>query len=242
MPYKDLLLRTGIPTQSSKQQSKQIDIMMNAVSNNNNNRSNLQLRNNRKKPPVQIRTSHILLGMLGCVIVGTLLLFGSSLFFFMKSNNANNSVNPIHDHPVAASTAPPVKKNSLRRPTSNTNTGSSSSSSASQISPAKTTLDKVKQEFYDRYGGEAAANALLAKTITTFGTTLESTAERILRSVARQDAFVMGFAGYSITVGRGNFFNQSFPFVVERVLKDSMKAVGVPKFTVRNSAIGGYVL
>ena len=105
---------------------------------------------------------------------------------------------------------------------------------------AKTALDKVKTEFYERYGGQAAAEGMLAKTITTFGS-IDGTAERILRAVARQEAFVMGFAGYSITVGRGNFFNQSFPFVVERVLKDSMKAVGVPNFIVRNSAIGGYV-
>ena len=194
------------------------------------------LRNSRKKPP-QIRTSHILFGLLGCVIVGTVILFGGSLHFILKNSDrsgASSESGGGHPHDIDSHPHdhPPPKKN-LRQSSTLTNGGVS-------LQAAKTALDKVKTEFYERYGGQAAAEGMLAKTITTFGS-IDGTAERILRAVARQEAFVMGFAGYSITVGRGNFFNQSFPFVVDRVLKDSMKAVGVPNFIVRNSAIGGYV-
>lgn len=103
---------------------------------------------------------------------------------------------------------------------------------------AKMALQTVRAEFNVLYGGQVEAEKLYSKTITAYGD-IQETADRILRAIARQDDFVMGFAGYSITVGRGNYFKQSFPFVVERVLANSMKALGVPKFYVRNSAIGG---
>lgn len=64
------------------------------------------------------------------------------------------------------------------------------------------------------------------------------TAERILQAKEANRAFKMSFGGYSITVGRGNRFEQSYPFVMERILKAPMEALGID-LVVRNAAIGG---
>jgi hypothetical protein len=55
-----------------------------------------------------------------------------------------------------------------------------------------------------------------------------------------QAEFVMAFGGYSVTVGRGNHFEQSYPFIMEKILSPvlSLPPLGV-KLIVRNSAIGG---
>jgi len=50
--------------------------------------------------------------------------------------------------------------------------------------------------------------------------------------------FVIAFGGYSVTVGRGNFYNQSYPFIMQNVLKPVFKSMGL-ELVVRNSAIGG---
>ena len=50
---------------------------------------------------------------------------------------------------------------------------------------------------------------------------------------------VMGFGGYSVTVGRGNYFSQSYPFVLQRILEPVLQATLNIGITVRNGAIGG---
>jgi len=186
------------------------------------------LRKSHKKPP-QIRTSHIVLGLLGCALVIFVVLFGSSLHFLLSSSSGTDTAESVNGRDKAASSSQSsTSRSNLRPPAANNKIS---------LQVAQEALHTVKNEFYERYGGQSAAEKMLEKTITAFGS-IDATAERILRSIAQQEAFVMGFAGYSITVGRGNFFNQSFPFVVERVLKKPMKAVGVPNFFVRNSAIG----
>lgn len=100
------------------------------------------------------------------------------------------------------------------------------------------TVKQVKEEFYMRYGGKQEGDRILAKGVQIFGTS-SATAERILQSAALQEPFVMSFAGYSVTVGRGNYFSQSYPFVIERILQPLVQsAFGIP-VTMRNSAIGG---
>ena len=94
----------------------------------------------------------------------------------------------------------------------------------------------LKIAFQDRYG--PSSQTILAKGIRTYGS-IQPTAERMLRAAARQRPFVMAFGGYSVTVGRGNFFHQSFPFVLQRVLGDTFQqSLGIP-LEVRNGAIGG---
>ena len=50
--------------------------------------------------------------------------------------------------------------------------------------------------------------------------------------------FQIAFAGYSVTAGRGNYFSQSFPFCMERLLNTLFGLVGLD-VQVRNAAIGG---
>lgn len=111
----------------------------------------------------------------------------------------------------------------------------------------------LKQEFYQRYGGKDIAQLLLRKSIITFSPSssssseggdnnrygLHHTAKRILYAVAKKQPFILAFGGYSITVGRGNYFNQSYPLVLESILKDSVKLLNIEHFEIRNAAIGG---
>lgn len=98
-------------------------------------------------------------------------------------------------------------------------------------------IQKVKDEFVHRYGKEYA-DKLFTKGVQSFGS-IDATAQRMVQAAQENRPFVVAFSGYSITVGRGNYFNQSFPFVFEQVLKGPMEAIlGVP-LVVRNAAIGG---
>lgn len=83
---------------------------------------------------------------------------------------------------------------------------------------------------------------------------LRGTAIRLLSTLAQQtnsandngDAtttdelaqFIFAFGGYSVTVGRGNHFNQSFPFIFQSITKPLLQSIGID-LIVRNSAIGG---
>jgi len=59
-------------------------------------------------------------------------------------------------------------------------------------------------------------------------------------STSQQPEFVMAFAGYSVTVGRGNHLEQSYPFILEKILSPILQSPPFNiKLTVRNSAIGG---
>jgi len=50
--------------------------------------------------------------------------------------------------------------------------------------------------------------------------------------------FTMSFGGYSVTVGRGNHFSQSYPFVLQKILAPVFATLDVD-LVVRNGAIGG---
>jgi hypothetical protein len=111
---------------------------------------------------------------------------------------------------------------------------------------------RLREEFASRYGGETAARFLLQTGLTTFakinnGTSTKSmaipesiraTARRIRRARDEQRSFEMAFGGYSVTVGRGNYFHQSFPIVLHGILDSSFLKLGA-KLKVRNAAIGG---
>lgn len=110
---------------------------------------------------------------------------------------------------------------------------------------AKQKVEKIKQEFYLRYGGKEEAEAMLGRGIISASSTqsedeiaIHHTAERIVRAMQKDGKFVMSFGGYSVTVGRGNFYKQSYPFIMEKVLKPVFDSMNL-ELIVRNSAIGG---
>jgi len=135
---------------------------------------------------------------------------------------------------------------------------------------ARDQITRVREDFYSRYGGKSEALDMLKRGLRTFeneknaaaaaaqksAESVHSTADRYLRSILRfeekqlssssaaaasqQAEFVMAFGGYSVTVGRGNHFEQSYPFIMEKILAPIL---ALPPFrlklVVRNSAIGG---
>eukprot|EP00548_Thalassiothrix_antarctica_P016848 CAMPEP_0194190572 /NCGR_PEP_ID=MMETSP0154-20130528/63421_1 /TAXON_ID=1049557 /ORGANISM="Thalassiothrix antarctica, Strain L6-D1" /LENGTH=650 /DNA_ID=CAMNT_0038912601 /DNA_START=194 /DNA_END=2142 /DNA_ORIENTATION=- len=96
-------------------------------------------------------------------------------------------------------------------------------------------LDKFQSDFEERYGSTNLE--WLDKAVDTFGS-LETTAKRLLSKKYKGKPFVMAFAGYSVTVGRGNYFNQSFPFVLKNLLEPIFQKIDI-ELIVRNAAIGG---
>ena len=72
-----------------------------------------------------------------------------------------------------------------------------------------TTIDAFREAFEARYGAEVT-KILREKALQSFGS-VEATAHRFLNALAQGRPFRLGFAGYSITVGRGNFYHQSYP-------------------------------
>mmetsp|Transcript_8381 Transcript_8381/g.15806 ORF Transcript_8381/g.15806 Transcript_8381/m.15806 type:complete len:732 (-) Transcript_8381:1117-3312(-) len=103
------------------------------------------------------------------------------------------------------------------------------------------TVKDFLKEFAHMYGGERMARAIIKKGIQQFHSDqqgLEFTAHRIYQSRENKRPFVMGFAGYSVTVGRGNYHNQSFPFVMERILSVPMQKLGI-ELKVINGGMGG---
>jgi hypothetical protein len=114
----------------------------------------------------------------------------------------------------------------------------------------KTLISSIMNEFYNRYGGEEASMAMLSRGIKEAATLVDDnnihkslrskhhTAERIILAMQNDKRFTMSFGGYSVTVGRGNYYNQSYPFVMERILKPVFQELDL-ELTVRNSAIGG---
>jgi hypothetical protein len=119
-------------------------------------------------------------------------------------------------------------------------TGSSLENLSHDSKSNGTAVHDVLNEFYQRYGGKEKAQQIYQRGIQSFGSSKEHTAHRFLRILASSDpSFVMSFAGYSVTVGRGNHYKQSYPFVLERILQPLILSEFNIQLTVRNAAIGG---
>jgi hypothetical protein len=101
------------------------------------------------------------------------------------------------------------------------------------------TPERMMEQFIHRYG--KASHHMLQNGYQSFGTSsIDATARRLLQASHEQRPFVMAFAGYSVTVGRGNYYHQSFPFVLGRLLEPLLRdSLHIPSVIVRNSAIGG---
>jgi len=102
----------------------------------------------------------------------------------------------------------------------------------------------LRREFADTYGGENAARMLIDQGLTTFASEavpedLVATACRIHTAKTENRPFRMAFGGYSVTVGRGNLFEQSFPFQMQKKFKTVFLLAGLEDLQVHNAAIGG---
>ena len=129
--------------------------------------------------------------------------------------------------------------------------------SSSIQSRVRSNASALRKEFVDRYGGENAARYILQTSISTFASAnhddgggnndgsnqlplaVRRLAERLVASRTSKRPFKMAFGGYSVTAGRGNRFEQSYPFVIQRLLEGPIKDLGIPDLVVRNAALGG---
>ena len=127
-------------------------------------------------------------------------------------------------------------------------------------------VQNLKARFAELYGGENAARMLLDLGMTTFSASagtgantkdnnknktdtevpidLMTTACRLHRAKAENRSFSMAFGGYSVTAGRGNKHQDSFPFQLKAILEPIFVAAGFsnatkPALLVTNAAIGG---
>ena len=167
--------------------------------------------------------SFVLITVVGIYLTG---LYGMLLFVNIQTTNTGISTTPVL---VSSSSS------------------SSSISSNLSLVEAQKILGDIRRQFNDRYKvtrGKDDGNFiftgadLLQKGLHTFGS-IDYTARRLLDAMRNKRPFVFAFSGYSITVGRGNFFHQSFPFIVEQILKQPMQQLFGVKLIVRNAAIGG---
>lgn len=112
-----------------------------------------------------------------------------------------------------------------------------------------TTAASLRKQFADLYGGENAVRAIMERGFTYFPlefgpndkdppSDLLHTACRIRLAKEEGRPFKFTFGGYSVTVGRGNYFGQSFPFVMKRLLDAPFQLLGI-SLSVNNAAIGG---
>ena len=134
---------------------------------------------------------------------------------------------------------------------------------SSRLNEFHVEVTRLRKQFALDYGGENAARYLIHSSVTSFEPSndrishdntdrafhkdsylsnipsgLKHTALRLLRARAENRPFKIGFGGYSVTTGRGNYFHQSYPLVLEELLANAMKLLGI-QLHVRNAAIGG---
>lgn len=100
--------------------------------------------------------------------------------------------------------------------------------------------DQLRQEFSNRYGGELSARALLERSLVVLNNSnadgSNALAFRIQQARQEDGVLNMAFGGGSAVAGNGNFFHQSFPFVMESILKDPLELLGL-LFRVTNGAV-----
>ena len=170
------------------------------------------------------------------------------------SKEEKESVKEGDEQSIEEETKQGVVENEVEKD-SNTNTNSLSQhngyDSQSKYGDWRAKIQKIKDEFYFRYGGKDEAVKMLDRGIRIAADTEEHavkhTAERIIRAVMKEttgdenekNKFVMSFGGYSVTVGRGNYYHQSYPFIMQKVLKPLFEEHLDLDLVVRNSAIGG---
>ena len=134
--------------------------------------------------------------------------------------------------------------------------GSAHTDSSSIQSRVRARASDLRKEFINRYGGYNAARYILQASTSTFQPAMHKLegnidgsiqvplavrhlAERMVACKTSKRPFKMAFGGYSVTAGRGNRFDQSYPFVIQRLLEGAIKDLGIPALEVRNAALGG---
>lgn len=106
--------------------------------------------------------------------------------------------------------------------------------------------ESLRQEFSALYGGESSARALLERSIVVLkktssndesnSTTVTSALARSIHTAQGSGVLSMAFGGSSAVAGYGNFYHQSFPFIVENCIKEALELLGV-SLRITNNAV-----
>jgi hypothetical protein len=99
---------------------------------------------------------------------------------------------------------------------------------------------KLRKNFAERYGGQVSARALLERSLVVVkkdSSQHSAMAQRIQSAINTTGVFHMAFGGNSAIAGCGNFFHQSFPFVIEGLLSEPLELLGLT-LKVRNGGMG----
>jgi hypothetical protein len=97
-------------------------------------------------------------------------------------------------------------------------------------------IQDFRARFYGRYGDAAAT--ILQKGIRRYGD-VNMTAQRLVQAANNNEPLRLSFAGYSVTVGRGNHLSESYPLVLQDLLNPLFKSTIGIDAAVTNAAIGG---
>jgi hypothetical protein len=118
---------------------------------------------------------------------------------------------------------------------------STTASGTIDVAPAKALLKDTLSLIRHRYelDGIGGMFWLTANNIgaSTWDVIKYKFARKIVDAVKNKQQFLMIFGGSSVTAGHDNYYNQSYPFVVERRLKPALEALGV-SLLVHNIAQG----
>lgn len=99
---------------------------------------------------------------------------------------------------------------------------------------------QLRNDFSERYGGEISARALLERSLLVLQNHNDDSQSAMALRIdhARRESGVlhMAFGGSATVAGYGNFFHQSFPFIMETMLKDPLELLGLT-LQVRNGAV-----
>ena len=107
---------------------------------------------------------------------------------------------------------------------------------AATAAALRTVLHARRRQLLDRYGG--LERVLLGGSISTFSGARAIVAGKFARALVWRRPLVHGALGSSVTAGHDNYYNASWPAVLQRVMRPVARAAGIT-FTVRNAAQGG---
>ena len=210
--------------------------------------SSLRTNNNNNNSSQRASVSHSVVWVLLTVVVGiTGSLLITALYIVQDSIDPQQQLQQKHaflepGHHALQQPPKQVLIDAVRKRNQQDNSNYSQSESDSiPIIELRAAISALEHQFTKRYG--SYATLLREKGVTRYGS-YEATAQRVLRALAEGRPMEWAFAGYSVTVGRGNYFTQSYPLVLQELLQplyQPLQASSSSSFAPHmiNSAIGG---
>lgn len=94
---------------------------------------------------------------------------------------------------------------------------------------------KRQGEILEEYGGD---RSIFEKGLYRYSESMPGISDRILTAMLHKRPFIVSIGGMSVTAGHGNYFNQSYPRVLQSAVADVFLMAGV-HFRGQNAGMGG---